>query len=43
MHKGNVGTKSSGRFGEPELVMLKPVNASFVLASLNGQVENLSV
>ena len=43
MHKGNIGAKSSGLFCESGVVMQKMVKASFVSASLDGQVEDLSV
>ena len=39
MHKGNFGAKISCLFCELGVVMQKMVKASFVSASLNGQVE----
>ena len=43
MHKGNFRAKNSGLFCELRVAMQKTMKTRFVSASLNGQVEELSV
>ena len=43
MHKGNFGAKNSGLYCELRVGIQKTVKTRFVSASLNGQVEELSV